>query len=95
MNKTSMGGINSQSGSFLNEPSVEDFNVTAKPTSTYQSSVQRDFLESVSKEIRHNPGPGSYLHDQLMKDKMKALSYHVCQRYQMNPFGTSKNRFDY
>ena len=26
---------------------------------------------------------------------MKALSYQVCQRYQMNPFGTSKNRFEY
>ena len=26
---------------------------------------------------------------------MKALSYQVCQRYQMNPFGTSKTRFDY
>ena len=26
---------------------------------------------------------------------MKALSYQVCQRYQMNPFGTSQTRFEY
>lgn len=61
----------------------------------FKSSVGRDFLESVSKEIRQNPGPGSYLHDQLMKDKMKALSFQVCQRYQMNPFGTGNARFEY
>ena len=57
--------------------------------------MQRDFLASVSKEQRINPGPGSYLHDQLMKDKMKALGYQVCQRYQMNPFGHGNVRFDY
>lgn len=48
---------------------------------TFQSNVKREFLDSVSKECRVNPGPGSYLHDQLMKDKMRALSYQVCQRY--------------
>ena len=42
---------------------------------SYKSNVSRDFLESVSKEVRQNPGPGSYLYDQLMKDKMRALSY--------------------
>jgi len=59
------------------------------------SVVPREFLDSVSKEVRHNPGPGSYLHDQLMKDKMRALSFQVCQRYQTNPFGTGNPRFDY
>ena len=52
-----------------------------KMTSTFQSHVPRDFLASVSKEQKVNPGPGSYLHDQLMQDKMKALSFQVCQRY--------------
>ena len=66
-----------------------------KPDPNFRSAVQRDFLESVSKEIRVNPGPGSYLHDQLLKDKMRALSFQVCQRYQMNPFGTGNPRFDY
>ena len=54
---------------------IQDQGATPKPTSTYQSHVPRDFLASVSKEQRINPGPGSYLHDQLMKDKVKALSY--------------------
>lgn len=62
---------------------------------SFVSTVPREFLESVSKEIRVNPGPGSYLHDQLMKDKMKALSFKVCQRYQVNPFGTGNPRFEY
>ena len=26
---------------------------------------------------------------------MRALSFQVCQRYQMNPFGTGNPRFDY
>jgi len=52
-----------------------------KPSPAYKSQVSRDFLASVSKEQKVNPGPGSYLHDQLMQDKMKALSYQVCQRY--------------
>ena len=30
-----------------------------------------------------------------MKDRMKALSFQVCQRYQMNPFGTGNPRFEY
>ena len=30
-----------------------------------------------------------------MKDKMKALNFQMCQRYQMNPFGTTATRFDY
>ena len=66
-----------------------------KPDPTFTSVVPREFLQSVSKEIRQNPGPGSYLHDQLMKDKMRALSFQVCQRYQMNPFGTGNPRFGY
>jgi len=60
--------------------SIDDLN-RAKPQPTYTSVTGRDFLDSVSKEIRQNPGPGSYLHDQLMKDKMRALSFQVCQRY--------------
>lgn len=76
------------------ESVLEDSSVK-KPQATYQSTVERDFLESVSKEIRQNPGPGSYLHDQLMQDKMRALSFQVCQRYQMNPFGTGNPRFNY
>lgn len=80
----------------LHEPSIdhETFRST-KPQHNFVSSVPREFLVSVSKEIRQNPGPGSYLHDQLMKDKMRALSYQVCQRYQMNPFGTGNPRFEY
>lgn len=45
--------------------------------------------------MKLNPGPGSYVHDQLIKDKMKALSYQMCHRYQQNPFGTGKSRFEY
>ena len=67
----------------------------SKPHPNFLSQVPREFLESVSKEIRQNPGPGSYLHDQLLKDKMRALSFQVCQRYQMNPFGTGNPRFEY
>lgn len=57
--------------------------------------MERDFLESVSKEIRQNPGPGSYMQDKLMQDKMRAMSFQVCQRYQQNPFGTGNPRFGY
>lgn len=78
----------------LNENSIDEMS-KAKPQPTFQSSTDRVFLDSVSKEIRVNPGPGSYLHDQLMKDKMQALSYQICQRYQMNPFGTGNPRFEY
>ena len=69
----SLPGANSTSSNLALD--IQDQGSTAKPTLTYQSHVQRDFLASVSKEQRINPGPGSYLHDQLMKDKMKALSY--------------------
>ena len=77
----SMMNINGhQSSSLMHEPSYDEmYKNRAQPT--FQSVIQRDFLESVSKEIRQNPGPGSYLHDQLMKDKMRALSFQVCQRY--------------
>ena len=77
----SMMNINgNQSSSLMHEPSYDEmYKNRAQPA--YQSVIQRDFLESVSKEIRQNPGPGSYLHDQLMKDKMRALSFQVCQRY--------------
>ena len=87
--------INGQlSTSLMHEPSYDEmYKNRAQPT--FQSVIQRDFLESVSKEIRQNPGPGSYLHDQLMKDKMRALSFQVCQRYQQNPFGTGNPRFEY
>jgi hypothetical protein len=41
------------SDSFLNEPSIDEAMFGgAKPTSTYVSNVKREFLESVSKEIR-------------------------------------------
>ena len=30
-----------------------------------------------------------------MQDKLRALSFQVNQRYQMNPFGTGNPRFDY
>ena len=64
----------------LHESSIDDM-TKSRLQSTFQSGVKREFLDSVSKEIRMNPGPGSYLHDQLMKDKMQALSYQICQRY--------------
>jgi hypothetical protein len=72
------------SNNTLNETSIDTMDMmakNAKPHHTFTSSVPREFLESVSKEIRQNPGPGSYLHDQLMQDKMRALSFQVCQRY--------------
>ena len=30
-----------------------------------------------------------------MQDKMRAMSFQVCQRYQQNPFGTGNPRFVY
>lgn len=80
--KQSMTLINAQSNEALLDSSrltaPQDHNSSMKPQPNFVSAVQREFLESVSKEIRQNPGPGSYLHDQLMKDKMRALSFQVC-----------------
>jgi hypothetical protein len=88
-------GRNSQS-IILTENSVELIEQSEiKLDPNFTSSVPRDFLASVSKEIRQNPGPGSYLKDQLLQDKMRALSFQVCQRYQMNPFGAGVPRFEY
>jgi len=88
-------GRNSQS-IILTENSVELIEQSEiKLDPNFTSSVPRDFLASVSKEIRQNPGPGSYLKDQLLQDKMRALSFEVCQRYQMNPFGAGVPRFEY
>ena len=76
-NKTHKGR-NSQS-IILTENSIELMEQSEiKMDSNFTSSVQRDFLASVSKEIRQNPGPGSYLKDQLLHDKMRALSFQVC-----------------
>lgn len=51
----------------LTENSVELFDHNeSKMDSNFTSSVQRDFLDSVSRDVRTNPGPGSYLHDQLL-----------------------------
>jgi len=77
--KQSSSYINQQSNDALNELSVsigeEAYRQANKPHPNFLSQVPREFLESVSKEIRQNPGPGSYLHDQLLKDKMRALSF--------------------
>lgn len=73
--------VNNQSSMHLHDDSMMEQSRTIKPQPTFTSVVPREFLDSVSKEIRVNPGPGSYLHDQLMKDKMRALSFQVCQRY--------------
>ena len=56
-------GRNSQS-IILTENSVELIEQSEiKLDPNFTSSVPRDFLASVSKEIRQNPGPGSYLKD--------------------------------
>lgn len=52
---------NMQSASLLDPE--EPIQLSGKPQCTFQSSVKREFLDSVSKEIRVNPGPGSYIHD--------------------------------
>ena len=76
---------------------MDGFDITGniRKSSNFASNVTRDPFQSVSKDVRLNPGPGSYVHDQLIKDKMKALSYQMCHRYQQNPFGTGKSRFEY
>jgi len=72
--------LNTSSRSFaqFNESFVSQ---DSKVLPSYKSNVGRDFLDQVSKEQKLSPGPGSYIQDQLMHDKMKALSYQVCQRY--------------
>jgi hypothetical protein len=51
-----------QSSAGLDIPET-DGSPNMKLNSTFNSNVKRDFLDSVSKDIKLNPGPGSYLHD--------------------------------
>ena len=40
---------------------------------SFYSPVMRDFMEQVPKELKANPGPGSY--DTQIQDKLKVLNY--------------------
>lgn len=62
-------------------------------TSSFISPIKRDMLDHVSKELKHNPGPGSY--DTQIQDKLKTLNFQLSTRYHMKPFGSGTNRFSY
>lgn len=62
-------------------------------TNAFQSPTQRDFLDQVSKELKANPGPGSY--DTQIQDKLKILNYQLSTRYHLKPFGSGNVRFEY
>lgn len=50
-------------------------------------------MEQVSKELKANPGPGTY--DTQIQEKLKVLNHQLSTRYHLKPFGFGAARFDY
>ena len=50
-------------------------------------------MEQISKELKANPGPGTY--DTQIQDKLKVLNYQLSTRYHLKPFGSGAARFEY
>lgn len=60
---------------------------------SFYSPSKRDFMEQVSKELKANPGPGTY--DTQIQEKLKVLNHQLSTRYHLKPFGFGAARFDY
>ena len=58
---------------------------------SFNSTVERDWMQNSLNKTKIPPGPGTY--DLGFSDELKTLDHQLSIRYKINPFGSHDPRF--